>query len=819
MDLYTSKAANALKYAGKVAKKLHHSYIGSEHILLGLLRETDSMAGTILDVYGVYEEKIRELISQLIAPEATQAVMDPDGYTPRARRVLERAAQEAQALSSAQIGTEHLLLAILKEQDSVAARLLNTAGIDAQKMYIDLLTAMGQEVRVTREDLRGGKFLRDAAAGGATATPTLDAYSRDITELARDGKLDPVIGRENEIQRVVQILSRRTKNNPCLIGEPGVGKTAIVEGLAARIVSGDIPDSVRDKRLVSLDLSGVVAGSKYRGEFEERIKNIISEVTAAGNVLLFIDEIHTLIGAGGAEGAIDASNILKPSLARGELQLIGATTVEEYRKYIEKDAALERRFQPVNVEEPSEAQAILILKGLRSRYEAHHHVKITDGAVEAAVRLSGRYINDRFLPDKAIDLMDEAASKVCLYGFARPDSLKKIEQQIKDAREAKEQAIIAEDFAQAGELRREQQELEVKKEKLERRYARDSRKKERIVDENEIAAVVSEWTKIPAQRLSEREGEKLRRLESALHKRVIGQEEAVSALARAVKRGRVGLKDPNRPIGSFLFLGPTGVGKTELSKALAEVLFGREQAMIRVDMSEYMEKHSVSKLIGSPPGYVGHEEGGQLSEKVRRNPYSVILFDEIEKAHPDVFNILLQVLDDGHITDSQGRQVSFKNTVIIMTSNVGAQEIMAPKNLGFMSQSDEKKDYEKMKGRVMEEVRRMFKPEFLNRIDEIMVFHPLNRDNVRKIAGLMLTELTKRCQEQMNITLLIRDSVKNEIADKGFDEKYGARPLRRAIQNRIEDPLAEEILAGRVKGGDTVAAGMAKGAVKFYVQP
>ena len=819
MDLYTSKAANALKYAGKVAKKLHHSYIGSEHILLGLLRETDSMAGTILDGYGVYEEKIRELISQLIAPEATQAVMDPDGYTPRARRVLERAAQEAQALSSAQIGTEHLLLAILKEQDSVAARLLNTAGIDAQKMYIDLLTAMGQEVRVTREDLRGGKFLRDAAAGGATATPTLDAYSRDITELARDGKLDPVIGRENEIQRVVQILSRRTKNNPCLIGEPGVGKTAIVEGLAARIVSGDIPDSVRDKRLVSLDLSGVVAGSKYRGEFEERIKNIISEVTAAGNVLLFIDEIHTLIGAGGAEGAIDASNILKPSLARGELQLIGATTVEEYRKYIEKDAALERRFQPVNVEEPSEAQAILILKGLRSRYEAHHHVKITDGAVEAAVRLSGRYINDRFLPDKAIDLMDEAASKVCLYGFARPDSLKKIEQQIKDAREAKEQAIIAEDFAQAGELRREQQELEAKKEKLERRYARDSRKKERIVDENEIAAVVSEWTKIPAQRLSEREGEKLRRLESALHKRVIGQEEAVSALARAVKRGRVGLKDPNRPIGSFLFLGPTGVGKTELSKALAEVLFGREQAMIRVDMSEYMEKHSVSKLIGSPPGYVGHEEGGQLSEKVRRNPYSVILFDEIEKAHPDVFNILLQVLDDGHITDSQGRQVSFKNTVIIMTSNVGAQEIMAPKNLGFMSQSDEKKDYEKMKGRVMEEVRRMFKPEFLNRIDEIMVFHPLNRDNVRKIAGLMLTELTKRCQEQMNITLLIRDSVKNEIADKGFDEKYGARPLRRAIQNRIEDPLAEEILAGRVKGGDTVAAGMAKGAVKFYVQP
>ena len=819
MDLYTSKAANALKYAGKVAKKLHHSYIGSEHILLGLLRETDSMAGTILDGYGVYEEKIRELISQLIAPEATQAVMDPDGYTPRARRVLERAAQEAQALSSAQIGTEHLLLAILKEQDSVAARLLNTAGIDAQKMYIDLLTAMGQEVRVTREDLRGGKFLRDAAAGGATATPTLDAYSRDITELARVGKLDPVIGRENEIQRVVQILSRRTKNNPCLIGEPGVGKTAIVEGLAARIVSGDIPDSVRDKRLVSLDLSGVVAGSKYRGEFEERIKNIISEVTAAGNVLLFIDEIHTLIGAGGAEGAIDASNILKPSLARGELQLIGATTVEEYRKYIEKDAALERRFQPVNVEEPSEAQAILILKGLRSRYEAHHHVKITDGALEAAVRLSGRYINDRFLPDKAIDLMDEAASKVCLYGFARPDSLKKIEQQIKDAREAKEQAIIAEDFAQAGELRREQQELEAKKEKLERRYARDSRKKERIVDENEIAAVVSEWTKIPAQRLSEREGEKLRRLESALHKRVIGQEEAVSALARAVKRGRVGLKDPNRPIGSFLFLGPTGVGKTELSKALAEVLFGREQAMIRVDMSEYMEKHSVSKLIGSPPGYVGHEEGGQLSEKVRRNPYSVILFDEIEKAHPDVFNILLQVLDDGHITDSQGRQVSFKNTVIIMTSNVGAQEIMAPKNLGFMSQSDEKKDYEKMKGRVMEEVRRMFKPEFLNRIDEIMVFHPLNRDNVRKIAGLMLTELTKRCQEQMNITLLIRDSVKNEIADKGFDEKYGARPLRRAIQNRIEDPLAEEILAGRVKGGDTVAAGMAKGAVKFYVQP
>ncbi|MDY5542031.1 MAG: ATP-dependent Clp protease ATP-binding subunit [Lachnospiraceae bacterium] len=815
MDLYTTKAADALKYAGKIAKKLHHSYTGTEHILLGLLNDPESMAGKILSDYGVKDEKLLELIGQLIAPEGTQNVMDPEGYTPRARRVLENSIREAKAFGGERVGTEHLLLAILKEQDSVAARLLNTIGVDAQKMYIEMLAAMGQEVRVTREDLKNGRFLREASAGASTVT--LDQYSRDITALAREGKLDPVIGRNEEIQRVVQILSRRTKNNPCLIGEPGVGKTAIVEGLALRIVKGDIPDSVRGKRVVSLDLSGVVAGSKYRGEFEERIKKIIGEVTAAGNVLLFIDEIHTLIGAGGAEGAIDASNILKPSLARGELQLIGATTLEEYRKYIEKDAALERRFQPVNVEEPTREQTVEILKGLRSRYEDHHKVKITDEAVETAVKLSARYINDRFLPDKAIDLIDEAASKVRLYGFTRPDSIGKLEQQIKKTADEKEKAILEETYDRAGELRKEQQRLEERKIKLERRYMRESLKKERIVDAEEIAQVVSEWTKIPVQRISEGEGEKLLKLESLLHQRVIGQDEAVAALSRAVKRGRVGLKDPNRPIGSFLFLGPTGVGKTELSKALSEVLFGKEQAMIRVDMSEYMEKHSVSKMIGSPPGYVGHDDGGQLSEKVRRNPYSVILFDEIEKAHPDVFNILLQVLDDGHITDSQGRKVSFKNTVIIMTSNVGAQEIVSPKKLGFASGEDEKKDYENMKSRVMEEVRRMFKPEFLNRIDEIMVFHPLNRDHVKKIVTLMLKELSGRCREQMNIQLTVRDSVKNYIVENGFDDKYGARPLKRAIQNKIEDPLAEEILSGKVKAGDEVAAGMSKKGVKFYV--
>ncbi len=815
MDLYTEKASNVLKNAGKIAAKLKQSYIGTEHILLGLIRERDSLAGKVLSDCQVYDTKIEELISQLIAPEGGKAVADREGYTPRAKRVLEQSRMEAERMGAGKIGTEHILLAILREQDSVAARLLNTLSVDVQKMYIDIMTASGQDVKVTKEDLKSGKLLRDP---GQAPTPTLNQYGRDITALARDGKLDPVIGREEEIRRVIQILSRRTKNNPCLIGEPGVGKTAIVEGLASRITEREVPDSVLGKRLVTLDLSGVVAGSKYRGEFEERIKKIISEVTEAGNVLLFIDEIHTLIGAGGAEGAIDASNILKPSLARGEIQLIGATTLEEYRKYIEKDAALERRFQPVNVEEPTQEQAVAILKGLRPHYERHHGVKITDEAVEAAVALSARYINERFLPDKAIDLIDEAASKVRLYGFKRPEGLSKVEQQLKALETEKEDSIRAENFARAGEIRAEQQKLADKKVRLERRYEREKSRRECVVGEEEIAEVVSEWTKIPAQKLKEEETSKLLKLEKALHQRVIGQDEAVEALARAVKRGRVGLKDPNRPIGSFLFLGPTGVGKTELSKALAEEMFGRESAMIRVDMSEYMEKHSVSKLIGSPPGYVGHDDGGQLSEKVRRNPYSVVLFDEIEKAHPDVFNILLQVLDDGHITDSQGRKVSFKNTVIIMTSNAGAQEIVTPKRLGFTSQDDEKKNYEQMKSRVMDEVRRMFKPEFLNRIDEIMVFHPLNKEDIRKIVALMFRELARRCADQMKVQLVFRDSVRDYIVENGFDDKYGARPLRRAIQSKIEDPLADEVLKGDVKVGDTVAIGASRGSVKFYVR-
>ncbi len=815
MDFYTDKASNVLKNAGKIAARLKQSYVGTEHILLGLIREKGSLAGKVLADHHVYDKKIEELISQLIAPGGDQALADREGYTPRAKRVLEQSRMEAERTGAARVGTEHILLAILREQDSVAARLLNTLSVDVQKMYIDIMTAAGQDIKVTKEELKSGRLLRDPVQ---TATPTLNQYGRDITALARDGRLDPVIGREEEIRRVIQILSRRTKNNPCLIGEPGVGKTAIVEGLASRIVQGEVPDSVLGKRLVTLDLSGVVAGSKYRGEFEERIKKIISEVTEAGNVLLFIDELHTLIGAGGAEGAIDASNILKPSLARGELQLIGATTVEEYRKYVEKDAALERRFQPVNVEEPTQEQAVEILKGLRPHYERHHGVRITDEAVEAAVAMSARYISDRFLPDKAIDLIDEAASKVRLYGFRRPESLGKVEQQLKRLEQAKEDAIRAEDFARAGEIRREQQRLADKKVRLERRYEKEKSSRECVVGEEEVAQVVSEWTKIPAQKLKEEETAKLLKLEKALRQRVIGQDEAVEALARAVKRGRVGLKDPNRPIGSFLFLGPTGVGKTELSKALAEELFGRESAMIRVDMSEYMEKHSVSKLIGSPPGYVGHDDGGQLSEKVRRNPYSVVLFDEIEKAHPDVFNILLQVLDDGHITDSQGRKVSFKNTVIIMTSNAGAQEIVSPKRLGFSSGDDEKKNYEEMKGRVMDEVRRMFKPELLNRIDEIMVFHSLNKENIRKIVSLMFRELADRCREQMKIQLIFRESVKDYIVEKGFDDKYGARPLRRAIQSRIEDPLADEMLQGTVKSGDTVSVGVNRGTVRFHIQ-
>ena len=751
----------------------------------------------------------------MIAPAEGTAVAESDGYSPRAAKVLKNAEKEAVRFHADVIGTEHILIAMIKETDCVASRLLTTLSVNMQKVFVDTLIAMGEDANLYREEFQNG---RPGKKKNNEGTPTLDQYSRDLTQLATEGALDPVVGREEEIQRVIQILSRRTKNNPCLIGEPGVGKTAIVEGIAERIVSGLVPDSVQGKRVVSLDLSGIVAGSKYRGEFEERIKKVIQEVTKAGNVLLFIDELHTIIGAGGAEGAIDASNILKPALARGEIQILGATTITEYRKYVEKDAALERRFQPVTVEEPGEEQTVAILKGLRGKYEAHHHVKITDEAVEAAVRLSARYINDRFLPDKAIDLMDEAAARVRFGVSNHTEKLAELRNQITEKELQLEDALSNSDIALAKQCKEEKEALEAELEKQTKKAQREIRRKNLSVTEDDVADVVSGWTKIPVKKLAEGEAARLKKLEATLHKRVVGQEEAVTAVAKAVRRGRVGLKDPRRPIGSFLFLGPTGVGKTEISKALAEAVFGNEQAMIRVDMSEYMEKHSVSKMIGSPPGYVGHEDGGQLSEKVRRNPYSVILFDEIEKAHPDVFNILLQVLDDGHITDSQGRKVDFKNTIIIMTSNAGAQSIVEPKKLGFASSDDEKQNYERMKNSVMEEVRRIFKPEFLNRIDETIVFRSLNKNDMKQIVTLMLKDLTDRCKSQMDITLHVRDSVKNYIVEKAYEPKYGARPLRRKIQNEIEDQLAEEILDGKVKKGDEVIVTTKKNAVVFEVK-
>ena len=810
---YTAKAKKAIDIATRISKSLHHSYIGTEHILLGLLKEGTGVASQVLADNGVEYDKVLELIEELIAPGNAVAVLE-DGLSPRAAHVLEVSKAEAARFHSEKIGTEHLLIAMIKETECVASRLLNTLSVNVQKMYVDTLIAMGEDVSQYKDEFQNGKPGKRKNAEG---TPSLDQFSRDLTELARDGKLDPVVGREAEIDRVIQILSRRSKNNPCLIGEPGVGKTAIVEGIAERIMGGMVPDTVLGKRVVSLDLSGIVAGSKYRGEFEERIKKVLAEVAKAGNVLLFIDEIHTIIGAGGAEGAIDASNILKPALARGEVQVIGATTIEEYRKYIEKDAALERRFQPVVVEEPTEEEAISILKGLRGQYESHHHVTITDEAVEAAVRLSARYINDRFLPDKAIDLMDEAAAKVRLHVGGDPREAAELRREIAESQETLEQALSGGDLEAAREAQTKRQELEEKLEKLNAKAKQGGRRHHQTVGEDEIADVVSGWTKIPVKKLTEGEAARLKKLEATLHKRVIGQEEAVSAVAKAVRRGRVGLKDPKRPIGSFLFLGPTGVGKTEISKALAEAVFGQEQAMIRVDMSEYMEKHSVSKMIGSPPGYVGHEDGGQLSEKVRRNPYAVILFDEIEKAHPDVFNILLQVLDDGHITDSQGRKVDFKNTIIIMTSNAGAQAIVEPKKLGFASGNDEKQNYERMKGSVMEEVRRIFKPEFLNRIDEIIVFRALNKDDMKQIVGLMTKELAKRCETQLGITLVVRDAAKQYIVDKAYDPKYGARPLRRKIQDEIEDPLAEKLLDGSIRWGDEVIVTTKKNAI--FLEP
>ena len=813
MERYTPQAQEALGLALGVAETLNHGYVGTEHLLIGLLQEGTGVAAKVLEENGVEEDRVIELVSQLIAPNPTVQTADRTAYTPRARRVIENSYREAVRFKAAQIGTEHILIAMLREGDCVASRLLNTIGVNIQKLYIDLLAAMGEDAPAAKDDLQGAR-----AGKRGNATPTLDSYSRNLTQLATAGKLDPVIGREQEIQRVIQILSRRTKNNPCLIGEPGVGKTAVVEGLAQMIASGDVPETIADKRVVTLDLSGMVAGSKYRGEFEERIKKVISEVVESGDVLLFIDEIHTIIGAGGAEGALDASNILKPSLARGEIQLIGATTINEYRKYIEKDSALERRFQPVTVDEPTEEESVAILKGLRSRYEEHHKVEITDNALEAAVKLSSRYINDRFLPDKAIDLIDEAASKVRLQNYTKPDKIKVYEAEIDGLEEAKEEAIKKEAYEKAGEIKKKQEKLREKIAQTMEKWQKDKESKKLIVSDNEIADVVSGWTRIPVRKLAEEESERLRNLEGILHQRVVGQEEAVTAISKAIRRGRVGLKDPKRPIGSFLFLGPTGVGKTELSKALSEAMFGTENALIRVDMSEYMEKHSVSKMIGSPPGYVGYDEGGQLSEKVRRNPYSVILFDEIEKAHPDVFNILLQVLDDGHITDAQGRKIDFKNTIIIMTSNAGAENIISPKRLGFGMVSDAKADYTFMKDRVMDEVKRLFKPEFLNRIDEIIVFHQLTREHIKGIADIMLGTISKRCKEQLGIGLEATDSAKEHLIDKGYDDKYGARPLRRTIQNLVEDRMAEEMLDGSIKAGSLVEVGFDGEKLTFTVK-
>ena len=813
MERYTPQAKEALSLAVGMAESLNHGYVGTEHLLIGLLQEGTGVAARVLEENGVEESKVVELVSQLISPNTSVQMAENAAYTPRARRVIENSYREAVRFKAAQIGTEHILIAILREGDCVASRLLNTMGISVQKLYIDLLAAMGEDAPSIKDEMQRGN-----SGKRGSSTPALDSYSRNLTQMALDGKLDPVIGREHEIQRVIQILSRRTKNNPCLIGEPGVGKTAVVEGLAQRIAAGDVPDTIADKRVMTLDLSGMVAGSKYRGEFEERIKKVIAEVVEAKDVLLFIDEIHTIIGAGGAEGALDASNILKPSLARGELQLIGATTINEYRKYIEKDSALERRFQPVTVDEPSEEESIAILKGLRSRYEEHHRVEITDDALEAAVKLSSRYINDRFLPDKAIDLIDEAASKVRLSNYTKPSKIKDYEAQIDDLEEEKESAIRDEAYEKAGDIKKKQEKLKEKIRLTLEKWEKEKETRKLVVGENEVADVVAGWTKIPVKKLAQEESERLKNLEGILHERVVGQEEAVTAVSKAIRRGRIGLKDPKRPIGSFLFLGPTGVGKTELSKALAEAMFGTESALIRVDMSEYMEKHSVSKMIGSPPGYVGYEEGGQLSEKVRRNPYSVILFDEIEKAHPDVFNILLQVLDDGHITDAQGRKIDFKNTIIIMTSNAGAENIIAPKRLGFGVATDAKADHEFMKGRVMEEVKRLFKPEFLNRIDEIIVFHQLTKEHMKGIADIMLRGIEKRSKEQLGITLTVNEAAKDLLIDKGYDDKYGARPLRRTIQSLLEDKMAEAILDGKLKKGVNVEVDCEEGKLTFTVK-
>ena len=806
---YTEQAERAIRYAAKKAKEMQHPYIGTEHLLLGLRSEYSGVAGQILAQNGVEEKDVLRLMDELIVPPENVFGGRKPKESPRFRYILENSGKEAHRLHTADVGTEHLLLSIIRDVDCVAARILITLNINLQKIFQDIMAAAGIDPREYQDEIQEGQ----KGAGSM-----VEQYCTDLTAQAEEGRLDPVLGREEEMYRLMQILSRRTKNNPCLVGEPGVGKTAVVEGLAQRLATGVVPEKMKDKRIYTLDLPGLIAGSKYRGEFEERMKGLISEVRASGNMILFLDEIHTMIGAGGAEGAIDASSILKPSLARGEMQLIGATTITEYRKYIEKDAALERRFQPVTVEEPSKEQCVEILRGLRGKYESHHRVALSDKALEAAVQMSQRYITDRNLPDKAIDVMDEACSRVSLKGYKVPDNLTALGETVKELAAQKEEAVRRGDFAEASLIQKEQEQAEEKLAGVKKRFRKKTASAKPEVTEEDIAEVVSAWTKVPVHKLAESDADRLKKLESVLHKRVVGQEEAVSAVARAVRRGRVGLKDPRRPIGSFLFLGPTGVGKTELSKALAEALFGSEGSMIRVDMSEYMEKHSVAKMIGSPPGYVGHEEGGQLSDQVRTHPYSVILFDEIEKAHPDVFNILLQVLDDGHITDSQGRKVDFSNTVIIMTSNAGAKAIVDPKKLGFAVKEDPADDYKRMKQNVMDEVKMIFRPEFLNRIDEIIVFHALDKTHMKKIVTLMCRDLAKRLAEQMDIRLTLRESAKALIVEKGTDAKYGARPLRRALQTELEDKLAEAILNGEVKPGDHVEAGTVKKEIRFIVR-
>ena len=804
---YTRQAKEVLAIAEKSAKEMAHPYVGTEHLLLGLRKVYTGVAAQVLGANGVDEDNIQKVMAELISPsEETERKGKPQ-FSPRLSYILEDSKIEAEQFHSDEIGTEHMLVALIRDVDCVAAKILSTLGSNLQKIYLDIFETVGIDPKMYQEEY--------GPDGGRRRDGVLDQYGTDLTAEAEEGKLDPVIGREEEIGRLMQVLSRRTKNNPCLVGEPGVGKTAVIEGLATQIAEGIVPEGIRDKRIYTMDLASMIAGSKYRGEFEERMKRLIQEVKAAGNIILFLDEVHTIIGAGGAEGAMDASNILKPSLARGELQLIGATTITEYRKYIEKDAALERRFQPITVEEPDQEKCLEILKGLRPRYEKHHKVKIQDEALEAAVRYSSRYINDRFLPDKAIDVVDEACSKVGLRGFKVPDNIYKLEKTGQELEKDLEDAIRHGDMTEASLLHKELYATEEKLEQIKKRFHKKNDGKHLEVTEDDITEVVAQWTKIPVSRLAESESARLNKLEQTLHKRVIGQDEAVTAVAKSIKRGRVGLKDPKRPIGSFLFLGPTGVGKTELSKALAEALFGDENSMIRVDMSEYMEKHSVAKMIGSPPGYVGHDDGGQLSEQVRRHPYSVVLFDEIEKAHPDVFNILLQVLDDGHITDSQGRKVDFSNTVIIMTSNAGAQSIIDPKKLGFNTKEDAAGDYKRMKSNVMNEIKFIFRPEFLNRIDEILVFHPLTQEQMQKIVGLMCKELIKRAKEQLGIKLTIRDSVKKHIVETGMDKKYGARPLRRAVQNQLEDKLAEAILNGEIGRDMEVVAGISKKEIKF----